>query len=141
MLAQLLAASCLGDHACCYDPLPTSKHFRKLLDEHGINRSMNRAGEIWDNSTMHSFFSFLKTERTARKVHQTRGHARSGMFNRIECFYNPMRRHSTLGYLSPEHFEQAQEPWVGVNATGSSPTTGPTQYCGRNCKALALPHV
>ncbi len=62
---------------------------------------MSRAGEVWDNSAMESFFSSLKTERTARKVYRTRGQARSDVFDYIECFYNPTRRHSTLGYLSP----------------------------------------
>lgn len=87
----------------------TSEHFQKLLDEQGITCSMSRAGEVWDNSAMESFFSSLKTERTARKVYRTRGQARSDVFDYIECFYNPMRRHSTLGYLSPVQFEQAQK--------------------------------
>ena len=87
----------------------TSEHFQKLLDEQGITCSMSRAGEVWDNSAMESFFSSLKTERTARKVYRTRGQARSDVFDYIECFYNPTRRHSTLGYLSPVQFEQARE--------------------------------
>ncbi|HCY5196609.1 TPA: IS3 family transposase [Staphylococcus aureus] len=87
----------------------TSEHFQRLLDEQGITCSMSRAGEVWDNSAMESFFSSLKTERTARKVYRTRGQARSDVFDYIECFYNPTRRHSTLGYLSPVQFEQAQE--------------------------------
>ncbi|MDR6155566.1 putative transposase [Acidovorax delafieldii] len=87
----------------------TSEHFQKLLDEQGITCSMRRAGEVWDNSAMESFFSSLKTERTARKVYRTRGQARSDVFDYIECFYNPTRRHSTLGYLSPVQFEKAQE--------------------------------
>lgn len=87
----------------------TSEHFQRLLDELGITCSMSRAGEVWDNSAMESFFSSLKIERTARKVYRTRGQARSDVFDYIECFYNPTRRHSTLGYLSPVQFEQAQE--------------------------------
>ncbi|WP_289241018.1 IS3 family transposase [Delftia sp.] len=87
----------------------TSEHFQRLLDEQGITCSMSRAGEVWDNSAMESFFSSLKTERTARKVYRTRGQARSDVFDYIECFYNPTRRHSSLGYLSPVQFEQAQE--------------------------------
>ena len=87
----------------------TSEHFQKLLDEQGITCSMSRAGEVWDNSAMESFFSSLKTERTARKVYRTRGQARSDVFDYIKCFYNPTRRHSTLGYLSPVQFEKAQE--------------------------------
>ncbi len=87
----------------------TSEHFRKLLSEHGITCSMSRAGEVWDNSAMESFFSSLKTERTARKVYRSREQARSDVFDYIECFYNPRRRHSTIGYVSPIQFEGAQE--------------------------------
>jgi putative transposase len=86
----------------------TSEHFQKLLDEQGITYSMSRDGEVCDSSAMESFFSSLKTERTARKVYRTRGHARSDVFDYIECFYNPKRSHSTLGYVSPVQFEQAQ---------------------------------
>ena len=77
----------------------TSEHFQELLKEQGITCSMSRAGEVWDNSAMESFFSSLKTERTARKVYRTRADARSDVFDYIERFYNPTRRHSTLGYL------------------------------------------
>ena len=47
----------------------TSEHFQHLLNEQGIVCSMSRAGEVWDNSAMESFFSSLKTERTARKIY------------------------------------------------------------------------
>ena len=87
----------------------TSEHFQKLLAEQGIVCSMSRAGEVWDNSAMESFFSSLKTERTARKVYRTREQARSDVFDYIERFYNPTRRHSTLGYRSPVQFEEAQK--------------------------------
>lgn len=50
----------------------TSEHFQQLLKEQGITCSMSRAGEVWDNSAMESFFSSLKTERMARKVYRTR---------------------------------------------------------------------
>jgi putative transposase len=53
------------------------------------------------NSTIPS----LKTERTAHKVYRTRGDAKADVFDYIERFYNPRRRHSTLGYLSPMEFE------------------------------------
>jgi putative transposase len=87
----------------------TSEHFQELLREHGIMCSMSRAGEVWDNSAMESFFSSLKTERTARKVYRTRGQARADVFDYLERFYNPTRRHSTLGYVSPLTFEEAKE--------------------------------
>jgi putative transposase len=71
---------------------------------------MSRAGEVWDNSAMESFFSSMKTERVARKVYRTRDEARADVFDYIECFYNPRRRHSTLGlgYVSPIGFENAR---------------------------------
>ncbi len=87
----------------------TSAHFQRLLREQGITCSMSRAGKVWDNSAMESFFSSMKTERTARKVHRSRQHARANVFDYIERFYNPTRRHSTLGYVSPIQFEQAQQ--------------------------------
>jgi putative transposase len=51
-------------------------------------------------------FSSLKTERTARKTYRTRDEAKADVFDYIERFYNPRRRHSTLGYLSPMEFEK-----------------------------------
>lgn len=87
----------------------TIEHFQKLLAEQGIVCSMSRAGEVCDNSAMESFFSSLKTERTARKVYRSREQARSDVFDYIERFYNPTRRHSTLGYVSPIQFEEARK--------------------------------
>ena len=55
---------------------------------------------------MESFFSSLKTERTARKMYRTRDKPRADVFDYIECFDNPKRRHSTLGYMSPVEFER-----------------------------------
>ncbi|MBY0364113.1 MAG: IS3 family transposase [Phreatobacter sp.] len=83
----------------------TSEQFQRLLADNGITCSMSRAGNVWDNSAMESFFSSLKTERTARKVYRTRDEARADVFDYIERFYNPRRRHSKLGYISPMEFE------------------------------------
>lgn len=83
----------------------TSDEFQRLLEANDITWSMSRSGNVWDNSAMESFFSSLKTERTARKVYRTRDHARADVFDYIERFYNPRRRHSKLGYLSPMAFE------------------------------------
>ncbi len=88
----------------------TSEHFQRLLGELGITCSMSRAGNVWDNSAVESFFSSLKTERTSRRTYRTRAAARADIFEYIERFYNPVRRHSTLGYVSPMEYErQAQE--------------------------------
>ncbi len=83
----------------------TSEAFQRLLADAGVTCSMSRSGNVWDNSVMESFFSSLKTERTAGKVYRTRDQAKADVFDYIERFYNPKRRHSTLGYVSPAEFE------------------------------------
>jgi putative transposase len=76
----------------------TSEQFQKLMADHGVVCSMSRSG---DNAVMESFFSSLKTERVGRKTYRTRDEARADVFDYIERFYNPKRRHSTIGYLNP----------------------------------------
>ncbi len=72
---------------------------------------MSRSGNAWDNAAMESFFSSLKIKRTGRKVYRTRDKAWADMFDYIERFYNPHRRHSKLGYISPMEFE-ARAMWT-----------------------------
>jgi putative transposase len=84
----------------------TSEPFQALLADHGIDCSMSRSGNVWDNAAMESFFSSLKTERTNRMVYHTRAEAKADVFDYIERFYNPRRRHSTIGYVSPMEFER-----------------------------------
>ena len=72
----------------------------------GVTCSLSRSGDVWDNAAMESFFSSLKVERVARKIYRTRDQARADVFDYIERFYNPRRRHSTIGYISPMDFEQ-----------------------------------
>ena len=76
-----------------------------------VNRagSSSRSANVWDNSAMESFFSSLKTERVRRKVYRTRDEARADVIDFIERFYNPKRRHSTIGYVSPAEFERMAE--------------------------------
>jgi putative transposase len=83
----------------------TSQQCQSLMTEQGVTCSLSRSGNVWDNAAMESFFSTLKTERTARKVYRTRDAARADVFDYIERFYNLRRRHSTLGYISPVDFE------------------------------------
>jgi putative transposase len=83
----------------------TSEPFQRLMAEHGVTCSMSRAGNVWDNAAMESFFSSLKIERVNRKTYRTRDDARADVFDYIERFYNPKRRHSTIGYMSPMEFE------------------------------------
>ena len=87
----------------------TSEQFRQLMADNGVTCSMSRSGNVWDNAAMESFFSTLKTERTARKVYRSRNQARADVFDFIERFYNAKRRHSTIGYLSPIEFERRAE--------------------------------
>lgn len=87
-----------------------SEQFQGLLAEQGIACSMSRSGDVWDNAAMESFFASLKKERVARKVYRTRAEAKADVFDYIERFYNPRRRHSTLGYLSPVQFENVNSP-------------------------------
>lgn len=84
-----------------------SEAFQRLLRDLGVTCSMSRSGNVWDNAVMESFFSTLKTERTNRHHYPTRNAARADVFDYIERFYNPLRRHSTLGNLSPIAFERA----------------------------------
>ena len=82
-----------------------SKDYQKLLKKHGFIGSMSRKGDCWDNAPTESFFSSLKRERVYHKTYRTRLEARTDIFNYIECWYNPYRLHSPLGYQSPAEFE------------------------------------
>jgi putative transposase len=82
--------------------------YQLLLEDNGIQCSMSRTGNVWDNSAMESFFSSLKIERVHGKRYRTRDEARSDLFDYIECFYNPKRRHSKLDYVSPTAYESLQ---------------------------------
>jgi putative transposase len=81
----------------------------RLPKEQGVTCSLSRrAGEARDNPAMGSFFSLLKTERTARKVYGARTQVRADVFDYFERFYNRKRCHSTLDQVSPAQFEKAQ---------------------------------
>ncbi len=84
----------------------TSEQFQRLMADNGVTCSMSRSGNVWDNAAMESFFSSLKTERIARKTYRTRNQAKAEVFDYIERYCNPTRRHSTLGYISPMDFER-----------------------------------
>lgn len=79
--------------------------YRSILAEHGITASMSRAGNCYDNALAESFFGTFKCELVHRLRYRTRAEARSSIFEWIECWYNRRRRHSSLGYVSPETFE------------------------------------
>jgi putative transposase len=84
-----------------------SDHYQRLLAKHGIDCSMSGVGQCWDNAPMESFFATLKKELVYDEDYHTRLQARTSIFEYIETFYNPKRRHSSLGYVSPAEYEQA----------------------------------
>ena len=84
----------------------TSDDWRKFLSAHGLVCSMSRRGNCHDNAPVESFFSLLKRERIKRRIYLTKDAARADVFDYIEMFYNPKRRHSSSGDLSPVEFER-----------------------------------
>ena len=84
-----------------------SHEYQALLAEHGIVSSMSRRANCWDNAVAESFFASLKMELVYQTRWRTKDEARSALFEYIEVFYNPRRRHSALGYKSPAEFETA----------------------------------
>jgi len=79
--------------------------YSRLLQSHDIQVSMSRVGNCYDNAVMESFWGTLKTECVYRRHYATHEQARQSIFKYIECWYNRRRRHSTIGYMSPEQFE------------------------------------
>jgi putative transposase len=92
----------------------TALSFGKRLQEAGIVPSMGRAGSALDNAISESFVASLKCELLHRHRFPTREAARTAIFDYIEGFYNRVRRHSSLGYLSPSDYEQATMEEVAV---------------------------
>jgi transposase InsO family protein len=82
-----------------------SGDYQDALEDLGVVCSMSRKGNCWDNAVAESFFATLKTECVYPRRFATKREAREVIFDFIEGFYNPRRRHSTLGYLSPMEFE------------------------------------
>jgi putative transposase len=83
------------------------EHYRALLAGHGITCSMSRRANCWDNAPVESSFASLKEELTHGEAFATREEARASLFESIEVFYNRVRRHSSLGYVSPAEYERA----------------------------------
>lgn len=85
----------------------TSYAFQELLADNDITPSMSGRGNCYDNAPVESFFGTLKAELVNHAVYQTRQEAMTDIFFYIEGFYNRTRRHSALGFLSPDAFEAA----------------------------------
>jgi putative transposase len=86
----------------------TSLSFGKRLEDEELLPSMGRVGSAYDNALAESFIATLKTELLYRNTWPTGQAARTAIFEYIEGFYNPRRRHSALGYLSPAEFEEVR---------------------------------
>ena len=86
----------------------TSYEWQSFLKTHNLEASMSRRGNCYDNAVAESFFQLLKRERIRRKTYATREQARADVFDYIEFFYNPKRKHGRNGMLSPVDFEQQQ---------------------------------
>jgi putative transposase len=84
----------------------TSIAFGRRCREAGVALSMGSVGDAYDNAMAESFFASLETELIDRTVWRTHADARRDVFDYIEVFYNLIRRHSALGYLSPAEFER-----------------------------------
>ena len=84
----------------------TSMEWASFLKHHNLEPSMSRRGNCHDNAVAESFFNLLKRERIRRKVYRTRAEARQDVFDYIEMFYNPTRKHARNGMLSPVEFER-----------------------------------
>jgi putative transposase len=83
-----------------------SDHYRRVLAEQGIVCSMSAVGQCWDNAPVESFFGRLKCEVAPGEMFATREQARAELFEYLEVFYNRVRRHSSLGFVSPVEFER-----------------------------------
>ncbi len=86
-----------------------SDDWLRFLKANNLEPSMSRRGNCWDNAVAESFFSSLKKERIKKRIYKTRDLARADVFDYIESFYNRTRRHSHLGGMSPEAFENASQ--------------------------------
>ena len=91
-----------SDHGAQY----TALTYGRRLEEAGLVSSRGSVGDAYDNAAAEAFFATLECELIDRHVWVNRGEARRAIFDYIEGFYNPRRRHSVLGYKSPAEFER-----------------------------------
>ena len=87
-----------------------SEHYQGVLAREGITCSMSRVAQCWDNAPVESFFATLKRELVHDERYTTRDEAKASIFEYVEAFYNRVRRHSSLGYVSPAEYERSHNP-------------------------------
>ncbi len=105
-----------SDQGCQY----TSIAFGRRCREAGVRPSMGSVGDCFDNALCESFFATLECELLDRQRFRTQVEARLAVFEFIEGFYNPQRRHSGLGYLSPVEYEQRAQARSGAQEVSSA---------------------
>jgi putative transposase len=107
-----------SDMGCQY----TAVLFGKRCERAGVEISMGSVGDCYDNAVCETFHASIKKERIYRQAWPTRAEARAAVFEYIEGWYNPRRRHSTLGYLSPAEYERqhAEQLQAALDSTPSS---------------------
>lgn len=101
-LVGLIHHSDQGGQYACYD-------YQRLLSDNGLECSMSRRGNPYDNAVTESFFKTVKVELVYRRRFETREEAKAAVVDYIETFYNCRRRHSALGYLSPAEYEEVRQ--------------------------------
>jgi putative transposase len=87
-----------------------SEHYQEALRGRGIVCSMSGVAQCWDNAPVESFFASLKRELVHDERYTTREEAMASIFEYVEAFYNRVRLHSSLGYVSPAEFERMHDP-------------------------------
>jgi transposase InsO family protein len=120
-----------SDHGCQY----TALEFGRRCREAGVRPSMGSVGDCYDNALCESFFATLECELLERVTVRTPAEARTAVFDFIEGWYNPTRRHSALDYRSPIDFEQLAphafaSPPSGTDVPREGPARGSCRPCG-----------
>lgn len=106
----------------------SSNDFRKLLTRHGLRQSMSGKGNCYDNAQAESFWARLKAELLEDGAFRSVEEARSEVFSYIEGYYNRIRRHSAIGYLSPIEFERKLKDQSAGQSSGQTKTTSVFQF-------------
>ena len=135
-----------SDQGSQYTSIEFGQHCRKA----GVRPSMGSVGDAYDNAMCESFFATLECELLARHRFRTQAEARSAVFDFIEGFYNPRRRHSSIGYLSPMDFEQrgqktaadpdARQPAAVLAAVKDKPSGRPHDAAVLDRRCARRPH-
>jgi putative transposase len=99
---------------------------------------MSRSGNVWDNAAMESFFSSLKTERIDRKTYKTRDEAKADVFDYMERFYNPKRRHSTIGVSKP--YGIRAQTWIRLSRCHPNRVQAKRYFLTSRCRSHPSKH-